>query len=85
MKHMGTEIFPAVNCQVKTTLHKKTQIENVYHEAAKDNIQTWGRWSVGEMGKITQRGGAKICSVNLAPNDVIGKVSSVVVVYLKAR
>jgi len=40
MKHMGTEIFPAVNCQVKTTLHKKTQIENVYHEAAKDNIQT---------------------------------------------
>ena len=37
MKHMGTVIFPTVNCQVKTTLHKKTWIGNVYHEAAKDN------------------------------------------------
>lgn len=26
-----------------------------------------------------------ICSVNFAPNDMIGKDSSVVVVYLKAR
>jgi len=24
MKHMGTIIFPTVNCQVKITLHKKT-------------------------------------------------------------
>ena len=39
------------------------------------------------MRKIAQRGGGggKICSVILAPNDVIGKVSSVVVVYLKAQ
>jgi len=43
MKHMGTEIFHTVNCQVKTTLHKKTEIGNVYHEAAKDNIWTRGR------------------------------------------
>jgi len=43
MKHMGAEIFHTVNCQVKTTLHKKTEIGNVYHETAKDNIWTRGR------------------------------------------
>jgi len=43
------------------------------------------REGAGEMGKITQRRGAIICSVNLAPNDVMGKDPSVVVVYLKAR
>ena len=38
MKQKGTKIFPTVHCQMKTTLHKNTQIGNVYHEAAKDNI-----------------------------------------------
>jgi hypothetical protein len=36
-------------------------------------------------GKNHVARGAIICSVNLAPNAVIGKDSSVVVVYLKAR